>query len=87
MTKDTQLCNKPATADNPLPPSALPLLRSRFPANRCLKMLWIVFIGLLAIWLLFVITSWTFGAFVQVLLLFAVAAFVLQVLTHRDTPA
>jgi hypothetical protein len=50
-------------------------------------MLWIMFIGLLAIWLLFVITSWTFGAFIQVLLLFAVAAFVFQVLTHRDTPA
>jgi hypothetical protein len=50
-------------------------------------MLWIIFIGLLAIWLLFVIPSWSFGAFVQVLLLFAVLAFVFQVLTHRDTPA
>jgi hypothetical protein len=49
-------------------------------------MLWILFIGLLAIWLLWVIPSWGFGAFVQVLLLFAVAAFVLQVVTHRDTP-
>ena len=50
-------------------------------------MLWIMFIGLLAIWLLFVIPTWSFGAFIQVLLLFAVAAFVFQVLTHRDTPA
>jgi hypothetical protein len=50
-------------------------------------MLWIVFIGLLAIWLLFVIPTWSFGAFIQVLLLVAVAAFVVQILTHRDTPA
>ena len=50
-------------------------------------MLWIIFIALLAIWLLFVIPSWTFGAFVQVLLLFAVLAFVFQALTHLDTPA
>jgi len=48
-------------------------------------MLWMIFIGLLAIWLLFVIPSWTFGAFVQVLLLFAVAAFAFKLLTHRDT--
>ena len=50
-------------------------------------MLWIVFIGSLALWLLFVISSWTFGAFMNVLLLLAVAAFVFQVLTQRDTPA
>jgi hypothetical protein len=50
-------------------------------------MLWIVFIGLLASWLLFVIPAWSFGAFIQVLLLFAVVAFVFQVLTSRDTPA
>lgn len=50
-------------------------------------MLWIIFIGLLAIWLLFVIPAWNPGAFIQVLLLFAVVAFVFQILTHRDTPA
>ena len=50
-------------------------------------MLWIIFIGSLTIWLLFVISSWTFGGFVNVLLLLAVAAFAFQVLTHRDTPA
>jgi hypothetical protein len=50
-------------------------------------MLWILFIGMLASWLLFVIPSWSFGAFVQVLLLFAVLAFVFQVLTYRDTDA
>jgi hypothetical protein len=51
------------------------------------KMLWIIFLGILTLWLLFVITSWTFGGFMNVLLLFAVAAFAFQVLTHRDTPA
>ena len=50
-------------------------------------MLWIIFIGILTLWLLMVISSWTYGAFINVLLLFAVAAFVFQVLTHRDTPA
>jgi len=50
-------------------------------------MLWIIFIGSLALWLLWVIPSWTYGAFVQVLLLLAVVAFIFQVLTHRDTPA
>lgn len=50
-------------------------------------MLWIIFIGLLAIWLLFLIPTWGFGAFIQVLLLLAVAAFFFQVLTHRGTPA
>jgi hypothetical protein len=56
-------------------------------ANGGSQMLWIVFIGLLAIWLLFVIPTWGFGAFIQVPLLVAVAAFVVQILTHRDTPA
>jgi hypothetical protein len=50
-------------------------------------MLWILFIALLTLWLLSVISSWTLGGFINVLLLFAVAAFVFQVLTHRDTPA
>lgn len=49
-------------------------------------MLWILFIGCLAVWLLFVIPSWTFGGFVQVPLLLSVAALVWQALTYRDTP-
>ncbi len=59
----------------------------RVGGERYSEMLWIIFIGLLASWLLFVIPSWSFGAFVQVLLLFAVVAFVIQILTQRDTPA
>lgn len=50
-------------------------------------MLWILFIGCLAVWLLFVIPSWTFGSFVQILLLLSVAALVWQALTYRDTSA
>ena len=87
MTKDTLLCIKQKAGDNLVPFLAFLLLRSRLPAKRYIQMLWIIFIGSLALWLLFVIPSWTFGAFVQVLLLFAVAALVFQVLTHRDTPA
>ena len=50
-------------------------------------MLWILFIGSICAWLLFVIPSWTFGSFVQVLLLLAVAALTWQALTYRDTSA
>jgi hypothetical protein len=49
-------------------------------------MLWIMFIVLLAIWLLFVIPTWSFGAFIQVLLLFAVASFAFHALWYRGTP-
>jgi hypothetical protein len=85
VTKDTQVCNKQPGSDN-LPARSPLTLKKRFAADRCTEMLWIIFIALLAIWLLFVIPTWTFGAFIQVLLLFAVAAFVFQALLYSDTP-
>jgi hypothetical protein len=50
-------------------------------------MLWILFIGLLTIWLLGVINSWTLGAFMNVLLLFSVVALVFQLITSRQMPS
>jgi len=47
------------------------------------KMLWTVFVILLVLWLLGLVTSYTFGGFVHILLLLAVVALVFQLLSGR----
>ncbi len=49
-------------------------------------MLWTVFIVLLVFWLLGVVSSQTLGGFVHLLLVLAVLALVLQLLTRRRFP-
>jgi hypothetical protein len=46
-------------------------------------MLWTIFVILLVLWLLGLVTSYTFGGFIHLLLLVAVAVLLIQVITGR----
>ena len=46
-------------------------------------MLWTVFVILLVLWLLGLVTSYTFGGFVHILLVFAVVVLVIQLIQGR----
>jgi hypothetical protein len=50
-------------------------------------MLWTLFIILLVLWLLGVVSSYTLGGFIHILLVLAVIALVFQLLTGRRTVA
>ena len=50
-------------------------------------MLWTLFIILLVLWLLGVVSSYTLGGFIHILLVLAVIAVVFQLLTGRRTVA
>ena len=50
-------------------------------------MLWTLFIILLVLWLLGVVSSYTLGGFIHILLVLAVIALVCQLLTGRRTVA
>ncbi len=46
-------------------------------------MLWTIFIILLVMWMLGLVTSYTMGGFIHILLVVAVAVLLIQVLTGR----
>jgi Family of unknown function (DUF5670) len=46
-------------------------------------MLWTIFVILLVLWLLGLVTSYTFGGFIHLLLIVAVAVLLIQVITGR----
>jgi hypothetical protein len=46
-------------------------------------MLWTIFVVLLVLWLLGLVTSYTFGGFVHILLVLAVIVLVFQLLSGR----
>ena len=46
-------------------------------------MLWTLFVILLVLWLLGLITSYTFGGFIHILLIVALAVIVIQLITGR----
>jgi hypothetical protein len=48
-------------------------------------MLWTLFIVLLVLWLLGVVSSYTLGGFIHILLVLAVIALIFQLLTGRRT--
>jgi hypothetical protein len=48
-------------------------------------MLWTLFVVLLVLWLLGVVSSYTFGGFIHILLLVAVVALVFQLISYRNT--
>ena len=50
-------------------------------------MLWTLFIILLVLWLLGVVSSYTLGGFIHILIVLAVIALVFQLLTGRRTVA
>jgi hypothetical protein len=47
-------------------------------------MLWTLFIILLVLWLLGVVSSYTLGGFIHILLVLAVVALIFQLLTDRS---
>ncbi|HTX35656.1 MAG TPA: lmo0937 family membrane protein [Bryobacteraceae bacterium] len=46
-------------------------------------MLWTIFVILLVLWLLGLVTSYTLGGFIHILLLVALAVLVIQLITGR----
>jgi hypothetical protein len=50
-------------------------------------MLWTLFVILLVLWLVGVVSSYTLGGFIHVLLVLAVVALIFQLLTNRHTVA
>jgi len=47
-------------------------------------MLWTLFVVLLVLWLLGVVSSYTLGGFIHILLALAVVTLILQLLTNRQ---
>jgi hypothetical protein len=48
-------------------------------------MLWTIFVVLLVLWLLGVVTSYTLGGFIHILLVLALVALVFQLISGRRT--
>jgi hypothetical protein len=48
-------------------------------------MLWTIFVILLVLWLLGVVTSYTLGGFIHILLVLAVIALIVQLISGRRT--
>lgn len=48
-------------------------------------MLWTIFVILLVLWLLGVVTSYTLGGFIHILLLLAIVALVINLVSGRRT--
>jgi hypothetical protein len=46
-------------------------------------MLWTLFVILLVLWLLGLVTSYTFGGFIHILLIIAIAVVLIQLITGR----
>jgi hypothetical protein len=49
------------------------------------NMLWTLFVILLVLWLLGVVTSYTLGGFIHILLVLAVVALIFQLISGRTT--
>ena len=49
------------------------------------RMLWTIFVILLVLWLLGVVTSYTLGGFIHILLVLAVVALIIQLISGRRT--
>jgi len=47
-------------------------------------MLWLIFTILLVLWLLGMVTSYTFGGFLHILLILAIAAVLIRVIQGRE---
>jgi hypothetical protein len=67
--------------------SGSPNREKRNLAEGSTRMLWTLFVALLILWLLGVVSSYTLGGFIHILLVLAVIALVFQLLTGRPTDA
>jgi beta-lactamase regulating signal transducer with metallopeptidase domain len=63
-------------------PSVVGRQLSETKQERC-KMLWTIFVILLVLWLLGVVSSYTLGGFIHLLLVVALVVLVIQLLTGR----
>jgi hypothetical protein len=61
----------------------LRLLDERFAALRGKRMLWMLFIILMVLWLLGVVSSYTLGGFIHLLLVVALVALLIQLIQGR----
>jgi hypothetical protein len=57
--------------------------KPRFQIKESKSMLWTIFVILLVLWLLGLVTSYTFGGFVHILLVLAVIVLVFQLVSGR----
>jgi hypothetical protein len=57
-----------------------------WPSHQELIMLWTVFTTLLVLWLLGIVSAYTFGGFIHVLLASAIAVVLLRVLQNPGPP-
>jgi hypothetical protein len=48
-------------------------------------MLWTIFVVLLVLWLLGLVTSYTMGGFIHILLVLAIVTFLIQIIQGRKT--
>jgi len=72
--------------DPPSGPAELirsPVIKSGFLGKGGFKMLWTIFVILLVLWLVGVVSSYTMGGFIHILLVIALAVVLIQVLSGR----
>jgi len=68
-------------------PSAAQALETRVSCEIGITMLWTILVVLFVLWLLGVVTSYTFGGFIHLLLFVAVAIFVINLIQGRRRSA
>jgi hypothetical protein len=62
---------------------ALLLIARQCPTDVSMTMLWTLFVVLLVLWLLGVVSSYTLGGFIHLLLVLAVVAVLVQLISGR----
>jgi len=70
---------------NPMFRGTLPTTRRGRPDEGEETMLWTLFVVLLVLWLIGVVSSYTLGGFIHILLVLAVIALVFQLISGRRT--
>jgi hypothetical protein len=81
-----RLCNSGATnrrSARGTQSAFLPVVRVFKPTRTEGDMLWTIFVILLVLWLLGMVSSYTLGGFIHVLLIIAIAVVLIQLITGR----
>ena len=81
-TKASALTNHPAMNQLPINCSEMERAKTNVGVRH---MLWTLFVVLLVLWLLGVVSSYTLGGFIHILLVLAVIALVFQLISGRRT--
>jgi hypothetical protein len=61
------------------------VLLAKSPSQEAFQVLWTIFVILLVLWLLGVVSSYTLGGFIHILLILAVAVALVQIISSRRT--